>query len=361
MNVLKVKESPLMKIYMAVRNPFYKATNPYVSSLMKSIDAQFGDVEWGYGLDVFWTDKIFEYDIVHIHWPHMLVSEHSAVELKKRIATLKERNVKIVSTCHNLEPHYSSNVDYKQSYDIVYANSSVVLHMGMFSLNLLKEKYPLVKHVILPHQTQDLIYKEYPSKEDALNKLGLSSGQRYIICFGLFRNDEERKLIVDLSKKISRKKITILAPSFYRIPKGRNPLRKLPTLLKYLLTSLRYPRIKKCLEYVSDDLLPYFYAAADLALVQRVKILNSGNVPLACLMKKVVVGPDFGNVGLLLDELENPKFDPNDESSIEKAVLQGLEYSLNGKGEKNYEYAKKNFSTAVIASKLYSYYKDSLL
>lgn len=349
-----------MKIYMAVRNPFDKATNPYVLSLMKSIDMQFGDVEWGYGLDILWTEKIFKYDIVHIHWPHMLVSEHSADELEKRFATLKERNIKIVSTCHNLEPHYSSNVDYKQSYDIVYANSTLILHMGMFSLNLLKEKYPLAKHAILPHQTQDLIYKELPSKEDALKKLGLSGDKQYIICFGLFRNDEERKLIIDLSKKTCQKKISILAPSFYRIPKGKNPLRKLPTLFKYLLTSLRYPGIKKCMGYVSDDLLPYFYAAADLALVQRVKILNSGNVPLACLMKKVVVGPDFGNVGLLLDELENPKFDPNDTSSVEKAVLQGLEDSLNGKGERNYEYAKKNFSTAVIASKLYNDYKDCL-
>lgn len=350
-----------MKVYMAVRDPFDKTANPYVSSLMKSIDAQFGDVEWGYGLGAFWTDKIFEYDIVHIHWPHMLVSEHSAAELEKRVSMLKRRNVKILSTCHNLEPHYSSNTDYQLSYKIIYANSTVILHMGMFSLNLLKAKYPLVEHVVLPHQTQDLIYKEYPSKEDALSKLGLSRDQRYIICFGLFRNDEERKLIVDLSKKIGHKNVTILAPSFYRMPKGRNPVRKLPTLFKYLLTSLRYPKIKKCLRYVSDDILPYFYAAADIALIQRVKILNSGNVPLACLMKKVVVGPDFGNVGLLLDELGNPKFNPNDISSVERAVLQGLDDAHNGMGEKNFEYAKKNFSTSVIASKLHKYYKDCLV
>jgi hypothetical protein len=51
---------------------------------------------------------------------------------------------------------------------------------------------------------------------------------------------------------------------------------------------------------VDDNILPYYYAASDLAFIHRVKILNSGNAIMPMLFGKVVVGPDVGNVGVLL-------------------------------------------------------------
>lgn len=349
-----------MKIYMVTRNPFDAVANPYVASLMESIDAQFGDVNWGYGLDVFWKNEVFCYDIVHIQWPHMLVTKRSSEELVNRIVALKEHGVKIVATCHNLEPHYSSNDDEKKSYDIVYKMSDLVLHLGTYSLDFLRKKYPCVGHVLLQHQTLDTIYKHVPSKEEALRVLHLKRDNKYVLCFGLFRNDEERNLIISLADKLNPKRIKILAPSFYRLPNRRNPLLKVVPFLKYVACRFRFPGIKMYLKYVSDDMLPYFYAAADIALIQRVKILNSGNVPLACLMKKVVVGPNYGNVGLLLKEINNPSFEVNDELSIESAVDKALLDSANGKGLENYDYALAHFSTAIIAAKLHSYYKECL-
>ena len=107
---------------------------------------------------------------------------------------------------------------------------------------------------------------------------------------------------------------------------------------------------------IPNEFTPYYYGASDLALIQRKKILNSGNVTLAFLMGKVVVGPDVGNVGLLLRETGNPTFDVNDNSTIITAVRKGFDMAKENYGEKNRRYALDNFSTAIISERLYNYY-----
>ena len=109
---------------------------------------------------------------------------------------------------------------------------------------------------------------------------------------------------------------------------------------------------------ISVAMTPYYYAVADLALIQRKKILNSGNLPLAFLMKKVVVGPSVGNVGLWLKETGNPTFDVNNETSIFNAVRNGFELEIEKKGDLNFLYASNNFSTSIVAEQLYNYYRS---
>ena len=107
----------------------------------------------------------------------------------------------------------------------------------------------------------------------------------------------------------------------------------------------------------SDDMLPYYYMAADLCLIQRKKILNSGNAILPLLFNKVVVGPNVGNVGPLLKEMGFPTFDPKDESSILSAVSKGLSMI-----NENYpaSHFKDEFSTFKVATKMLEYYVQIL-
>ena len=98
-----------MKIYQAVQNPYMDA-NQYVMTLMDGIDTQFDDVEWGWGLEKFWQNEIFEYDIIHIQWSDLLLwPNRTSRQLEHRLSKLKENGKKIISTCHNLEPHYCSD------------------------------------------------------------------------------------------------------------------------------------------------------------------------------------------------------------------------------------------------------------
>lgn len=85
-----------MKVFQLVNNP-YKQPNPYISSLMDGISTEHKDIDWGYGIDNFWSDSIYDYDIIHIHWPDQILKsdlckkEHidgRLSELKSRGATL---------------------------------------------------------------------------------------------------------------------------------------------------------------------------------------------------------------------------------------------------------------------------------
>lgn len=346
-----------MKIYQAVPNPYLDA-NQYVMTLMDGIDNMHNDVEWGWGLEKFWMNDIFNYDIIHIQWSDSLLwPNRTPIHLYHRLLKLKEAGKKIVSTCHNLEPHYCSDLNRKEAYNIVYENSDLVLHLGKYSLDVMKDKWPCVKHVLLPHHTYDYIYDSLPNREDACRKLCLNPKYRYVICFGAFRDDEERALVNNLASKLRREGIFIIAPAYRSIVARNYAGRILRKCEKIKLHYYNHIIITgDATNPVSVAMTPYYYALADVALIQRKKILNSGNLPLAFLMKKVVVGPNVGNVGLYLKETGNPIFDVNDEKSIYNAVIKGFDLEKENYGETNRKYAIDNFSTAIISEQLYNYY-----
>ena len=110
--------------------------------------------------------------------------------------------------------------------------------------------------------------------------------------------------------------------------------------------------------FVKDEDLPYYYAASDTALIHRKEILNSGNLPMAFYMGKVVVGPNVGNVGTILDETSNPTFDIHKIDSLKDAIEKALVLNKQGKGEENRKYAIDNFSTERVAQLHINLYKS---
>ena len=346
-----------MKVFQAVYNPFFDA-NQYVMTLMDGIDSMHNDVEWGWGMEKFWGSDIFDYDIVHIHWPDVLLWQNrTPSQIENRLIKLKSAGKRIVSTCHNLEPHYCNDIKRNEAYKIVYEKADMMLHLGDFSFEFMKNKFPNAKHVLLPHHTYDFVYKVIPNRDEACRKLGLNPQHNYIICFGAFRDDEERDLVKNLIKELKHKNFYIIAPAYKSIEAGNFVGR---VLRKYEKLKYRYFNhiIMKghSTTPVPEAMTPYYYAVSDVALIQRKKILNSGNVPLAFLMGKVVAGPNCGNVGMLLDETGNPTFDICDDDSVIVAVEKAISLAKENHGEDNRRYALEKLSTSIIADQLYRYY-----
>lgn len=350
-----------MRIFVLVEDPYEKHQNPYVRTLIDGINCQYNDVSWGYGLSAFWDERILEYDIIHIHWPDIFTWYNdpnltNAIVFEERLKYIKTKGIKVITTCHNLKPHYSDNEIRIQVYDIAYNNSDCIIHLGKCSLELFEIKYPNKEHYLLMHHTYDTIYTQLPSHEESINRLRLDPSKKYILCFGAFRDDEERNLIIQLAKYLRGRKVNILAPSFYKVPEGKHPHNVLKPLLRFLYYKFKHPNIKINKDYfVNNEMLAYYYGASSISLIQRTKILNSGNVPLGFYMKNIVVGPNLGNVGTWLQETQNPTFNPNDINTLYKAIDFALEN--NDKGMENYLYAINNLNCKKISSELYYYYK----
>ena len=348
-----------MKIFQLVDSPY--VGNPYVPTLMDGITKIDSTSRWGYGLDSFWSDDIYKYDIVHIHWPHMIVnffSDNNIIsQYENKLRHLKELGIKIVATCHNFEPHYEKDTRKKDSYAITYGYADCIIHLGEYSLNLLKGKYPLAKHFLIPHHVYNQIYKP-ANKAESIENLGLNHSKKYVLCFGDFRDDEERRLVDCVLKHYLNQGIEILAPHYYRYVKRKNKLKMLYAwiMAKYKQSTTKGMHIYG--KYISDDMLPFYYGASEICLIQRKKILNSGNLPMAFYMGKVVVGPRVGNVGQILEQTGNPTFEPDDINSLYQAIDKAMTLCQENKGVVNKKYAENNWTTEIVSYKLYSVYKE---
>ena len=69
---------------------------------------------------------------------------------------------------------------------------------------------------------------------------------------------------------------------------------------------------------------PAYFTAADVVFIQRLRILNSGNLPMGFYYGRPVLGPAVGDVGEILQEAGNPTFDPEDAPSVATALRRAL-------------------------------------
>ena len=163
-----------MKVFQLVDNPY--VGNPYVSTLLQGVKHIDSTIEFGYGLRNFWSDDVLKYDIIHIHWPHDVVqffsNKNIISDFKQRIIMLKKNGIKIIATCHNFEPHYEKDIRKIHAYTITYELADCILHLGEYSLNYLKDKYPSAQHILLPHHTYDMLYT-VESREKSLKYLSI--------------------------------------------------------------------------------------------------------------------------------------------------------------------------------------------
>lgn len=186
------------------------------------------------------------------------------------------------------------------------------------------------------------------------NKLGLPTDKFIILTFGSYRNEEEQRLVVDAFEHLPMSDKFLLAPGFYNncFTNRKTPIQN---LLRYRTQKKKFRldtnRALQLHEKISNTELPYYFSAADIVLIQRKEILNSGNVPMALFFHKVVAGPKFGNIGELLDLTGNPTFDLTDSHSVIEAVAHARQLANTGYGEKNAEFARQNMNTELIAQK----------
>lgn len=342
-----------MKVFMVHEDPWH-AGNPYIYTLIEGLQQQYPDCEVSWGRDAFWSDDIFSFDIVHFHWPQTFMGKdpHTEEDLLHHIEKMKAVGVKIVATCHDLEPHYDQFADKAESMKIVYSHSDAIIHLGEYSKTLFEERYSHTRHLLIPHHLYDTVYTHFPSRAESLKYLNLPEDKTYVLCFGAFRAKQERQLIIELSKQLADKNIVILAPSFMNI--WWHSFRLFYKRLKKIYYQYRYNIYctGSSWQAVSDDELPYYYGASDVVFIQRVKILNSGNAMMPMLFGKVVVGPDCGNVGSLLKQWGYPVFPVNDTRNLGNIVKKAMELGKKGEGIQNRKCQLSEYATCVIVEKL---------
>lgn len=336
-----------MNIYIVAKEKINN-TNYFVDELVNILNKAGHNVTLG--LDILWSENVFLFDIVYFQWPEYIIERNITnsyvIKIQERIAKIKEKGIKIFSHCHNLKPHIIDNPNKLTLYNIVYGNCDVMIHMGKFSKKLMEEKYPKVKHYILPHH----IYNSFEFNKDkkkCRKELKLPLNKINILCFGQFRTEEERNFILNLIRILPNEKYNFITPSFYRERLKQNTLAK---SIKVCFKTIYYKmkRIKFSRKLINDEITEKLFCATDIVLIQRPDILNSGNLPMGFKAGKIVIGPNIGNVGIILKETNNPTFQPRNIKSTISAIRSVLDMDIEEKGNANKKYALKHWNHEQI-------------
>lgn len=338
-----------MNIYIVSQDKI-KNTNYFVDELVSMLSKVGFNVKLG--LDILWTDEVFKFDIVYFQWPDYIyngkLSKTIVNNIFDRLTEIKKHNIKIFVHCHNLRPHIVNSSELLDLYEIIYSNADVMIHMGKYSKDLMKTIYPNVKHYIVPHHTYNAFNFDRDSKS-CKEILKLPNDKINVLCFGQFRNNTERKFILELKKKLPSNKFNFITPGFYRERLKQN---NLLLSCKVILWTLWYKicGIKFSRKLINDELTEIYFCAADVILIQRPQILNSGNLPMAFSAGKAVIGPNIGNVGTILHETNNITFDIDYQEMLCSVLLEIEKCELEKIGRLNKEYAQKHWSHDVLGA-----------
>lgn len=337
-----------MKIRILVVYPnSHSEFNPFVSLLVNEL---MKDYDIDVSIDLFRNKEEF-YDIIHFHWPEsvfnwMIPDEEKLNELKDLILFWKERGSKIVYTRHNIKSHVRKNLkNQDELYRIIEQNSNAIVHMGTWSKKeFIDNRIQNIDHVVIPHHIYDCFKSPWITKERAREYFHIPFDKLVILAFGDFRNEEEKEWTLKSIATISNKEKLLVAPRF-----GNSLLLSQKEKTYCLLGH----------KFVNNDELPYYFSAADIVFIQRIDILNSGNLPMAFLFNKIVVGPDIGNVGEILKKTKNYVYTPQNLKTVTKAFNDAITY-LNNEECNNYNYAVKHWSLKSVANKYRKLYNHLL-
>lgn len=345
-----------MKIYLATRRVDHYV-NKFIPELVYGLKKAGNDV--AVGTDILWTESVFDYDVIYFHWPEFLftcATSDDCEKLEKRIQELKSAGKITVAHCHNLKPHDPSKKIEAELYNIIYGHCDIMIHMGKFSLKKLQSEYPQARHFFVPHHIYTHFYTFNYGSDCCRKALKLPAKKCIVLCFGAFRNEKERAVFSLLRRKLNRDEFEIVAPSFFR---GKVLQKNLAKGIANLLKIMKYRMmgVKFTTRFLSDDEMEKFFCAADVILIQRPDILNSGNLPTGFAAGKVVVGPNVGNISELLSLTNNPVFEVNNPDSLLNAIKIARTLAQDGHGRKNKKYAESYWTPEIVGNALTSIFQ----
>ena len=345
-----------MKNPIRVLSVYGYSSNPFIMILADGIVSESFKVDLDYS--AFW-ERRQKYDIIQIHWPELLfyaTSRNSPTDmfgerLRYTLQKWKNDGAKIVFTRHDEKTHYIKGQEVRTNlFEIIETAADAIVHLGHYSKNRMTENGQTGNqlHVVIPHHIYDTYYICSVSQAEAREALEINAEYRVILTFGTFRDEEEHLLVKNAFEQLDEPDKFLLAPGWYH--DGRH---------EYWNRNITIEGNSRLGQGIVDrNMLPYCFAAADVVFLQRIRNLNSGNLPMAFFFNKTVAGPAIGNMTEYLDNINNFSFDPFDPAS----VLQALEKSMARARypQVNEDYAREHWNTANISEQYRQLYKQLL-
>lgn len=356
----------------------FHSLNPYPQTIFDRLAEKHG-ILCDTSVPRFFLPDEFDYDIIHINWSEALISELVNTDLLIasdnfypelfciREALMKWRaKAKVVFTRHNELPHAGGNEFRILVEDLVLKHAHAVIHLGEYSRSsfLAERKAGSTIHTVIPHH----MYDNYPNdttKAASRTRLKIPSDASLILVFGAVRKEEEKDFILRVFKEVGARRKMLLSPRWYvedfsRYGRLTRIRRKLNQRI-YKWSNSRNMRLGNFRKSIPDENVQYYFNAADVVLIPRLKTLNSGVIPLAYAFGKPVVGPETGNLGEILESAGNATFKPADYVKAAGIITDLLSSGDTAEqGRRNHQFGLENFSLDIVSDAHLDLYKKLL-
>lgn len=267
-------------------------------------------------------------DILHLQWPEAFYRWMGNGSLEARVGRfisgidhLKSKGTKIAWTIHNLVPHDHPNNRFDHDvYQRVLERADLLVHHCPHSQQLLKERYRVpesVQHVVTPHGHY-LGYPHGTSRQEARARLGIPEHAYAYLQFGAIRGYKGLNALFEGWQAVRNKNKWLLVAGRYEPPNGRHAWKE---KLRMMLAG-RNRRIMLHLNSVPSDDIHLYLSAADCMVLTHSSGLNSGVAILGMTFGNLVVGPDMGCIGWVLNQGRNLSYPPGDREALVAAMEQ---------------------------------------
>lgn len=264
-------------------------------------------------LDEFWNPKQY-YDYVIINWPEYFfkwrtdITDEEVIFLNENLNNIKRKGTKILTFFHDEYSHFGRNANLNLIFDICYSKSNILIHLGDYSANKYRSIYPDIYHVVINHP----LYTDFNTKllyEDSRKKINIKKDEYLVIVPGAMRTKDEISFAIKIFRNIQNrnKKLIFLRTAFLSKPLHLKNFTNVKEWVYYIIFKNWY-RIYDNIHFLSGFMdkenLSTYFSASDFIIISRLGILNSGNIILAAQFGKPMIGTGVGNMGELLNILE---------------------------------------------------------
>ena len=176
-----------------------------------------------------------------------------------------KKHCKVISILDNVIPHEQRFFDTPLTKYFLKGSTGCVTLCEAVSEDLLKMKpdatYTVIQHPLYSH------FGQKKSREDAERKLGLKSGKKNILFFGLIRKYKGLDILLEAFEKL---------PDDYQLIIAGEPYGSFEPYQKIIDRLPGKARIVKVLKYIKDSEVSDYFSAADLAVLPYRSATQSG-------------------------------------------------------------------------------------
>lgn len=264
-------------------------------------------------MDEFWQPTK-SYDLLVINWPDYFfawrdnIKDDEVVLLNNTLLNWKSVGTNIITFFHDEYSHFGRSANLNLLFDICYGKSNILIHLGEYSKNKYSSIYHNAIHCIIHHPK----YEKFDMNADPWvqrKQLGIKKNECFVLVPGAIRKREE----IDYALKVFRsvttpeKRMLFMRTSFLKKPTSIRSVNELKSAIYWLIFKNKY-RFRDQIVFQDGfkdfDQFSQLMAAANIVVIPRTDILNSGNIILAAQFGKHIVGTGKGNMGELLKFLE---------------------------------------------------------